>query len=129
MVMRLMPSSPLAQVFSWSGTYISLRIDSNVLYSSRNPDDPYTYNNPGVCRVNGVATLTYPASSYHVVSVSKDISAYDAYPAIIGGYLPSAGRYVTGYYAEVIAFDKLISAADLRRIEFYLGKKYAIKLN
>lgn len=97
----------------------------------------YKYNTDGILYKNGVQGKDYTAFTYGEVQVLTQFHAYDMEPRSYATFRPSLGVYSSyagadgSYYravaadvCEVIAFDRVLTAAERQRVENYLAEKW-----
>jgi len=79
----------------------------------------------GVYRVNGAATRSFVASAPYVFCGQTALPKTSVNNALGGYYITtSANRCYIGDIGEVLAYDRLLSAEEVRNVEAYLSAKW-----
>jgi len=94
----------------------------------------YVFNTTGWARLNGRNSSACAKDVTQILTTIHDRDSWDsnqswANPTIVPYFTPAlnyygSGRPFLGDYAEVIAFDRVLSEVEVRRVENYLSEKW-----
>lgn len=87
--------------------------------SPGSPDD-FAYPSGSQMRVNGIVTRAFTADEFHLLTATRNAVAmkFNA----VGGYFD--GRAYKGDVGELLAFDRILTAAEIDAVEAYLNAKW-----
>lgn len=75
--------------------------------------------------VAGATTAFVNGSQVDADAVSNTLDT-SASTTAIGTYRQSAANYLNGYIGEIVAYLRVLSTAERRRVEAYLGRKWGV---
>jgi hypothetical protein len=103
------------------------RQDSN---SWANPGNGNDFTNTGTMRINGITGNIAPLNQTHILTGTRS-GVLNLSATSIGDYFQvgaNAARSYQGEIAEVIVYDRLLSASEIRSVESELAAKYGLRV-